>query len=150
MKIIKARVKGELFADVLVDDEDYDDLLKFTWKINTSGHVQTTRIGKIILLHRYVLGIDDPHVIIDHRDRVKTNCQKCNLKVTDVKGNSRNRTPIGKTGHTGIYLTPYGKFRARIKIDGHNVSLGNYDNIEDAIEARKCAELKYWRQIDNE
>lgn len=150
MKIIKARIKGESFADVLVDDEDYDLLSKFTWKVNTSGHIQTIRLGKTILLHRLVLGIDDPSMIVDHRDRVKTNCQKYNLKVTDVKGNSRNRTPTGKTGHIGIELTPYGRYRARIKVNGKNINLGNYTNIEEAINARKQAELKYWRKIDNE
>lgn len=150
MKIIKARIKGELFADVLVDDEDYDLLSKFTWKVNTSGHIQTIRLGKIILLHRLVLGVDDSNVIVDHRDRVKTNCQKYNLRATDMKGNSRNRTPTGKTGHIGIELTPHGRYRARIKVDGKNISLGNYTDIEEAINARKQAELKYWRKIDNE
>lgn len=148
MKIIKARIKGELFADVLVDDEDYDLLSKFTWKVNTSGHIQTIRLGKTILMHRLVLGIDNPDVIVDHRDRTKTNCQKYNLRVTDVKGNSRNRTSIGKSGHTGVYKVG-NKYRARIKVDGHNISLGNYTNIEEAINARKQAELKYWRDIDN-
>lgn len=149
MKIIKARIKGELFADVLVDDEDYDLLSKFTWKVNTSGHIQTIRLGKTILMHRLVLGIDDPDVIVDHRDRTKTNCQKYNLRVTDVKGNSRNRTSTGKSGHTGVYKVG-NKYRARIKVDGRNISLGNYTNIEEAINARKQAELKYWREIDNE
>lgn len=149
MKIIKARIKGELFADVLVDDEDYDLLSKFTWKVNTSGHIQTIRLGKTILMHRLVLGIDNPDVIVDHRDRTKTNCQKYNLRVTDVKGNSRNRTSIGKSGHTGVYKVG-NKYRARIKVDGHNISLGSYTNIEEAINARKQAELKYWRDIDNE
>lgn len=149
MKTIKARIKGELFADVLIDDEDYDLLSKFTWKINTSGHVQTIRLGKTILLHRFVLGIDNPDIIVDHRDRVKINCQKYNLRVTDIKGNSRNRTSIGKSGHTGVYKVG-NKYRARIKVDGRNISLGNYTNIEEAINARKQAELKYWREIDNE
>ena len=44
----------------------------------------------------------------------------------------------------------YHHHRARIKINGKNISLGNYDNIDDAIEARKQAELKYWRKEDNE
>lgn len=149
MKIINARIKGELFARVSVDDEDYDKLSKFTWKVNTSGHIQTTRLGKTILLHRFVLGVDNPDIIIDHRDRIKTNCQKYNLRVTDTKGNSRNRTPIGTLGHIGVYKVG-NKYRARIKINGHNISLGNYTNIEEAINARKLAELKYWREVDNE
>lgn len=150
MRIIKARIKGELFADVLIDDEDYDMVSQFTWKVNTSGHIQTTRLGKIILLHRLILNEDNPKVIIDHRDRNKLNCQKYNLRKTDYKGNARNRTSTGKTGHVGIELTPYGRYRARIKVGGKNISLGNYDNINDAIIARKQGELKYWRKQDNE
>lgn len=149
MKIIKARIKGELFADVLIDDEDYELCSKYTWRINTSGHVQTTRLGKTILLHRLILHINDPNKIIDHKDRNKINCQKYNLKITDIKGNARNRTSIGKSGHIGVYKIG-NKFRARIKINGRNISLGNYTTIEEAISARKQGELRYWRNIDNE
>lgn len=149
MRIIKARIKGELFADVLIDDEDYDIISQFTWKINTSGHVQTIRFGKTILLHRFILNISDPTIIVDHRDRNKLNCQKYNLRQTDHKGNARNRSAIGKTGHIGVYKVG-NKYRARIKVNGRNISLGNYDNINDAIKARKIGENKYWRKHDNE
>lgn len=150
MKIIKARLLGNTFVDVLVDDEDYDRCSQYTWKVNTSGHIQTTRLGKIILIHRLIMNEDNPKVIIDHRDRDKLNCQKYNLRRTDYKGNARNRTPTGKSGHVGIEITPHGRYRARIKVGNKNISLGNYDNIDDAIKARKQGELRYWRKEDNE
>ena len=153
MRIIKARLHGEEFSDVLVDDDDYDMVSGYTWRINTSGHVQTVRLGKTILMHRLVMGISDPKCIIDYRDRNKFNCQKYNLRCTDVKGNARNRTSIGKSGHIGISIEN-NKYRVRIKVDNRNIHIGyfklNENGLKDAINARKQAELKYWRKIDNE
>lgn len=113
----------------------------------------TTINGKTVMLHRFVLGITDSDIIVDHRDRNKLNCQKYNLKQTDIIGNSRNRTPIGKSGYIGISVE-HNKYRVRIKVNKKNYHIGYFPLTDDgllrAINARKQAELKYWRKIDNE
>lgn len=37
------------------------------------------------------------------------------------------------------------KWRAYITVDKKRINLGTYDRIEEALEARKTAEEKYWK-----
>ena len=39
----------------------------------------------------------------------------------------------------------FGKWRAYITVDKKRINLGAYDRIEEALEARKTAEEKYWK-----
>ena len=41
-------------------------------------------------------------------------------------------------------MTPHGKYRARIMVNRKEIRLGHFEKIEDAIEARKLAEKKYF------
>jgi len=41
------------------------------------------------------------------------------------------------------YRKDSGKWRARIRVDDISISLGTYKNKDDAIKARKNAEIKY-------
>lgn len=51
-----------------------------------------------------------------------------------------------KTGHTGIsYIND--KYRVRIQIKHKSKHIGYFDNLEDAIKARKDAEEKYFKPI---
>lgn len=51
-----------------------------------------------------------------------------------------------KTGHTGISISN-NKFRARIQLNGKSIHLGYFNSLEQAIQARKEAEQKYFKPI---
>lgn len=80
--------------------------------------------------------------IIDHIDGNPINNRISNLRNTTVKGNRRNgtRAAHNTSGTMGVNLAPNGKWRAYIKQDGRQVSLGTYLDKADAIAARKAAE----------
>lgn len=87
--------------EVLLDDEDYEVISKMPgWYIHKSqnlnsrtNYAQHDNYGK---LHRYILGITDPKVIIDHIDRNGLNCQKNNLRITNNSINKRNSDTLPK------------------------------------------------------
>ena len=80
---------------VLLDDEDYENISKMTgWYIQKSenlnirtNYVKHDTYGR---LHRYILGITDEAIIVDHIDRNGLNCQKSNLRITNNSINKRN------------------------------------------------------------
>lgn len=57
-------------------------------------------------------------------------------------GRQRNRNST--TGATGVAKTCNGKYRAYITVDRKQISLGTFDDIKDAIAARKEAEQRYF------
>ena len=84
-----------------------------------------------------------PRGCIDHINGIKTDNRADNLRVVDRATNNRNR-PTQKnntSGATGVSQTPQGKWRAVIKINKKTQSLGVFLAKEDAISARKKAEI---------
>ena len=79
----------------LLDDEDYERIPQSGWYVtNRTGkgnsktpYVQHDKYGK---LHRYILNVDNPNVIVDHLDRNGLNNQKSNLRLTNCSINKRN------------------------------------------------------------
>jgi hypothetical protein len=56
---------------------------------------------------------------------------------------NRGVSSINTTGVTGVYRMPKDRWRARIVVDGKNLSLGCFPSFEEAVAARKAAEAKY-------
>lgn len=77
--------------------------------------------------------------VTDHINGKTLDNRRSNLRVTDIKGNSKNRRVASNntSGYQGISELPNGKYRAYVTSDGVQISLGTYENIGDAKEARK-------------
>jgi hypothetical protein len=108
--------------------------------------------GKLvgIYCHRLALYLSGVEIAkglhVDHIDGDEGNNKLRNLRVVTCQGNSRNaKLPSSnKSGVVGVcWNSSAGKWRSAIRIDYKPVHLGDYTNKDDAIEARKAAEVKY-------
>ena len=94
---------------------------------------------KHLKFHRLVaeefIDNQDKKPFIDHIDNDKLNNNSDNLRWCTCQENNRNKS-IQKNNTNqvkGVYFNKAAKkFRAYIMIDGININLGYYDNIEDA------------------
>lgn len=138
---------------VLVDDEDYYYLNQWKWGLSTSGYArrkQHIHLGvnkyssEIIWMHR-LLNNTPKNLFTDHINRNKLDNRKNNLRTTNKSLNSLNRDSI-KTNTSGFYGVHFdswsNKWRAEIRINGKRRNLGRYEDISDAVKARKEAESK--------
>lgn len=64
-----------------------------------------------------------------------------NCRWADIYTQSGNKRDSNNTGIS--YLKKYDRFRVRISVNGIAYGLGSYNNIEDALDARKQGEIKY-------
>lgn len=110
--------------------------------------------NKQILLHRYlVLGEDsvyDQVTLVDHKSRDKRDNRRNNLRVANPVENARNTSMSKKntSGHIGVSRCSRGnKWRSFITVNRKYISLGQFDDINDAIAARKEAEIKYFGEF---
>lgn len=138
--------KSTLFA--LVDDEDYEKLIAMgkwhAWVIgnskrNTNYARHSTREGKIIPMHRAILGKAPSGMVIDHIDGNGLNNQKSNLRFATWAQNCNNRVHKRRAGHSeyrGLFRDDRtGKWSARIKIGNTRHFLGHYSTEHDAALA---------------
>ena len=83
----------------LVDDADYDRVAAHKWsasktKTNVYGirKVQTREARTTSqLLHRFIMGVTDPEIDVDHEDHNGLNCQRSNLRKCVRGENDGNR-----------------------------------------------------------
>ena len=83
---------------------------------------------------------------IDHINRDKADNRISNLRDVTNAENHRNRSANSnnKSGHLGVYwVKRTGRWEAAITVNWVKIPLGQYDQLEDAIAARKAAEAKY-------
>lgn len=155
---------SNLTLEELKRNLDYDHITGlFTWKIPKRGlHVDDIAgsindQGYIILsinLHRYrghrvawfYMTGEWPTGEIDHIDGNRSNNSWSNLRDVPRLQNKRNQGRIitNTSGYNGVMWYKAGeKWHAQITIEGKAMHLGYFENLEDAIKARKKAEELY-------
>ncbi len=133
--------------EILVDDEDYQSVIKINWHIakfkNTFYAIKNgKRIGggkreNQILLHRFILGITDSNILIDHKDHNGLNCQKSNIRVCNYSQNNTNKRKRENSAsiRLGVFKSKSGKWFSNITSNGITECLGTFLNEEDAAKA---------------
>jgi hypothetical protein len=94
-------------------------------------------------IHRLVAStfLDNPNNLreVDHINNIKNDNRLVNLKWVTSSENKQN-TPTRKTNKTGVkgvfFDKHVGKYKAEICIDGIQIRLGTFDNLDDARNAR--------------
>lgn len=128
----------------LVDIEDYERVKGHSWCAAQSksgiwyarswkkSHDGRTKLA----LHRFILNVEDPIVLIDHIDLDTLNCRKENLRIVTKSQNQMNTLQSGGATHfKGVAAVPNGKFRAVIVANHVLKYLGRFDTAEEAAHA---------------
>jgi len=149
----------------LVDDEDYDYLMKWKWYAHRRDEKYTyyamrtvkkkqLRMHNIIAEKYKVSNYDE----LDHIDRNGLNNQKENLRISTRSKNNFNRSNWGampkgirinkstykkKNGDIKEYIT----YQARINVNSKSIFLGNHKDLNKAIDSYTEATKKYYPNI---
>lgn len=143
---------------------DYDPVTGlFNWKrrmrgtkfgsaagwVNDSGYLCIRVDGTLYRAQRlawlYVHGVY-PKGVIDHIDRNRLNNSIVNLRDITKAMNQRNLSKSIANTSTVTGVTWYkagNKWHAQITVDRKKIHLGYFDKFEDAVIARKEAEVKF-------
>jgi hypothetical protein len=119
----------------IVDDEDYESLIKWKWCVVQTPHPRASRRGPgntRIYMARQIMGApDDVHV--DHANGDTLDDRRANLRLCSVAENMRNskKPKNNTTGYKGVYKVR-NRFRAAITVDSGYVSIGTYPTAKDA------------------
>jgi hypothetical protein len=75
----------------LVDDEDYERVSKFNWRVSLHKKKKTPYAVAIVKLHRLVMNADASSPSVDHKNRYGLDCQKSNLRFATRSQNAANQ-----------------------------------------------------------
>lgn len=137
----KYRVRGY----VTVDSEDYAYLNQFSWYKHHCGYALAQIEGEKVFMHRLIMGAKKGEVI-DHINRNTYDNRRENLRFANKRVNSinRNTQKNNTTGYKGIhFLKKNKKFETYIWNFGKKIGLGYFSTFEEALKARKKAEIEY-------
>ena len=115
---------------------------------NKIGYVEISLDGKLYLAHRlvFIYLFGDCRMNVDHIDGNPSNNRAENLRLASPQENAKNakKPKTNKSGSVGVsFDTVNNKWRATIKVDRKQIHLGRFLCIDDAINARKDAEVRY-------
>jgi hypothetical protein len=134
----------------IIDLEDVEKCKKYKWYMkncNNKLYVIGRIDGKSTRLHRYILDFYGD-LDIDHKDGDGLNNKRNNLRIATRQENMMNQRVLPKnntSGHIGIWFNKKNnKYTSQIKVNRKGIHLGEYSILEDAIKARKEAEIKYF------
>lgn len=137
----------------LIDLEDEPLVRQFKWfaRMDEWGHWYAYREVRLpdghrkrISMHRFIMGVTDPKVLIDHENGDGLDNRRSeNLRICTNTQNIRNsRAHIDKKDSKlkGVYFNrEVGKFRAQIMRDRVKYNLGNFVDEESAARAYDAA-----------
>lgn len=126
-------------AEFVVDAEDADRVSEKFWnyKVSKGYIICPERQMKRLPLHRFILGITDEKIMVDHINRNKLDCRKSNLRIVTAQQNSMNCSMRpNATGFKGVsFVKSRNIYRAQIGINNRDISLGK------SIDPVVCAQM---------
>jgi len=143
----------------LVDDRDYRRVSQFKWSVwhpkrNTDKYTPYAfrTINKpngsrsMQRLHRFILGVADPRVKVDHEDGNGLNNRRKNIRRATPSQNGYNKKNQSNntSGFKGVdWIAPMNKWRVRITAARKTITVGFYSSKAAAGRARAKAARKY-------
>lgn len=131
--------------DVQIDEEDYDMVKEYTWriykkKVSDTAYVRAHQYvgGKRvdILLHRFIMGcVYGDGRMVDHINHNTLDNRKHNLRFCTRQENNQNRRKpaLNTTGYKGVRVsTGDNRWGAVVFINHKNIRVGTYNSPEEA------------------
>ena len=121
-----------------IDKENLKKVKEHKWHLHSCGYIATIENKQTLFLHQFILGKRQGFEI-DHINHNKTDNRKQNLRHCTRSQNSMNRKVKGY-----FWNNEKEKWTTRIKVNYKTIHLGHFRSKQDAINARKNAELKHF------
>lgn len=123
-------------TQVLLDEEDLHLVLSCYWQLKR-GYARGSLESKEVLMHRVVLGIEDPYTYVDHINHDPLDNRRSNLRLVTPQQNAFNmRSKGGTSAFKGVcYCSRTHSWQAQITVSYRCHFLGRYPSEELAARA---------------
>lgn len=137
------------------DKEDFNLIKDYYWRVHYHNYVSTAiwdsdnqKVHQI-QLHRFIMNPTNEQEV-DHINHIPYDNRKENLRVVSTAQNQMN-TVVNIRNTSGVKGVNWDKIEnkwyARISVNGKRISIGYFNSLEEAAQARKAAEIKYYGEF---
>lgn len=154
---IVIRTKSENY---IIDSEDFDLVIKYCWSVlSLKNKYAVTKIKNThdkydnLFLHNLIMGNLNKEYVVDHIDGNILNNRKSNLRLTTLNLNAKNLKTYktNTSGTKGVcFDKKHGQWTAYIQCNKKRMFLGRFDDVNEAIRARKVAEIKHFGEYSRD
>ena len=118
--------------------------------VGNRGYRQMRVLGKLLLSHRIIFLYHHGYLpkVLDHINGVKTDNRIENLRECTQSQNIANSKGRSASGYKGVQGYRK-KWKARLMVNGKDLCLGTYDNIETAAQVATAAREHYFGEFAN-
>ena len=134
-EIVTYNKKNKNNNKLLIDKDDYKKCKKYKW-CSSEGYGLNNK--NKLKLHHLILGKPPKGFEIDHINGLRYDNRKQNLRIVTHSQNLMNNKALG------VHYNKKNKWESYIMINYKLIHLGRFKNKQDAIKARKQAEIKYF------
>lgn len=136
---------------VLVDDWNYERVIKYVWFLNGSGYI-TCNVGyESWMLHRFILNLyPGDKERVDHIHRIKLDCREEELRICSHGQNMQNavKRKNATSKYKGVsWCNTRQGWVAKLMRPTGTKYLGIFTIEEDAAEAYRIAALQYFGEF---
>lgn len=145
-EIILYNKQHDEIARAIIDLEYVDSVKKHKWCLNSDSYPYNNQVG---YLHQFIMNPPEG-LVVDHKNHNRLDNRYDNLRICTARENSMNSGKRDNTssGVTGVsYYAHRNTWEAYISFNGKRKRLGYFKTIEEAIEARRQAEIKYFGEF---
>jgi len=146
-KFVKIPLSKGTFS--IIDENDFERVNCYKWHLTSSQsskthYAKTSIWDKLskknvdIKLHRFILGLSDRKILVDHKNLNGLDNRKSNLRIATASQNVQNSRKPNKWGYRGIYKDKK-TWTARIRTTKKTIRIGGFRTSREA--ARKYDEL---------
>ena len=129
--------------------EDFEKIKNYCWAKSNNGYIfSRDENSKIIYLHRIVMNASVDEVV-DHQKHNLMDNRKQFLRIGTQSNNNMNHDmrSDNTSGITGVWLDKRNNhWCSEIMLNKKKIHLGSFKTLEEAAQARRNAEEKYFQE----
>lgn len=143
MKKLRLYGRVGVVGYALVDDDDFKRLSRHRWNLTKGGYAYRRKSGtrEMRYLHRVVMGLKKGDGLqVDHMNRDRLDCRKCNLRVVTHAQQGHNILRRGNfsSSYRGVsWDKRTGRWAAYVHCNYKTYHAGRFDDEQEAALAAK-------------
>ena len=106
MEIALTNKKGVVSAQTKISVDDYEKVKNYKWYL-CAGYAKASNGTTTVCMHRIIMGLNDPHMVVDHINHDKLDNRRENLRIVTRGANNQNRPKAVNANITSKYKGVY-------------------------------------------